>query len=159
MRLSIQTMLLDEREADGDAGAGIDPERLALAVAVEDPLRLAEADDHRLLGLGHDGDRAADQDQQQDGEEDQGDRVAKIRSSRPGLLRCGWAAAGAGPRAAEDRGDAGRLDDGGVDLRQDPLHRLVIHAPAGHVRRLPILGKTFSKAAASPCALAVICSA
>ena len=57
--------LLEERDARGEAGAGA-PERLARPVFVEDALRLAEADDHRLLGLGHDREGAGDEDQQQD---------------------------------------------------------------------------------------------
>ena len=44
-------------------------EAAARPVAVEDALRLAEADDHRLLGLGHDREGAGDQDQEQDREQ------------------------------------------------------------------------------------------
>ena len=126
---------------DGEAGAGA-AERLVRPVAVEDALRLAEADDHRLLGLGHDREGAADQDQQQDRDDAERDRVANERL----IVACLPAAAAAGCAAALDFGQrqigrhARRLDDRRVDPAQDPLHRLIIHAPPGHFGRGAIFG-------------------
>ena len=64
-RLSIHT-IFGEGEAPGDAGA-CRADRPAVLVAVEDPHRLAEADDDRLLGFGDDGEAAEQHEQQDEG--------------------------------------------------------------------------------------------
>jgi hypothetical protein len=67
--------LLDEGDPGDQARAGI-TEFGAVLIFVDGPVDLAEADDHRLLGLGNDRDGASDQDQEQDRREGESDRVA-----------------------------------------------------------------------------------
>src|SRR3546814_1030084 len=67
--------LLDERDPRRKARAGL-AELLLRLEAVDDALRLAEADDHRLLGFRHDGEGRADDDQERDRDEGERDGVA-----------------------------------------------------------------------------------
>ena len=128
--------LLGERNAPGDAGARR-ADRPAGLVAVEDPHRLAEADDDRLLGFRDDRDAAEQHEQQQEGRDDGDERAAadEVRSlcrlpRRLRLLDLGQRQIGR---------HAGRLDDRLVDLREHLLHRFVIHAAAGHFGRQLVL--------------------